>query len=79
VTNYTPEASLTYSLRCRVASEPPRWRGKGTSRGGVCFAADWVALEVLGTGYRRDRGPIVYGPAGISAAAESSQAWSMSG
>jgi hypothetical protein len=27
------------------------------------------ALKVFGTGYRGDRGPVVYGPVGISAAA----------
>ncbi len=65
-------ASPTYSPRCRVASAPPRWREKGTSDRGVCFAAGfglWVGAGGFGAGYRGDRGPVVYGPAGIRAAA----------
>ena len=65
--------SLTYSPRCGVASEPRRWRRKGTRRRGVCFAAGlgvWVGAGVSRDGlYRGDRGPTFYGPAGIRAAA----------
>ena len=42
------------------------------SQRGVCFAAGcglWVGAGGFGTDYRGDRGPVVYGPAGIRAAA----------
>src|ERR1041385_6224609 len=45
---------------------------EGTSRRCVCFAAGFGlgwALKVVGTGYRGDRSPVVYGPVGISAVA----------
>src|SRR5207248_8332269 len=45
---------------------------RGVSYRGFCFTAGaglWEAMEVLGTGYRGDRGLVVYGPAGIRAAA----------
>ena len=62
----------SYSSRGRVASRPAHWRDEGVSYRSVCFAAGsglwgtcWMVFE---TGYRGDRGPVIYGPAGISAA-----------
>ena len=54
-------SSLTYSLRCRVASEPVRWRDEGTSQRGVCFAAGcglWGGRwRLSGTDYGGNRRP----------------------
>lgn len=55
-----------------MGSHQPRWSVEHVIYGGVCFAAGfglWVGAEGFQDGLPGDRGPLVYGPAGISAAA----------
>jgi len=65
--------NLTYSLQCRVASEPVRWRDEGRSQRGVSFAAGcglWGRRwRLSGADYGGNRRPVIYGPVGINAPA----------